>query len=75
MGRVLNLHIVGCKVPVGSLTERRTGGTSLIYELIGVGCNGGKKGHILRIYWVPPRYLKNVILMTKLKTILKSVKN
>ena len=36
VGRVLNLHIVGCKVPVGSLTERRTGGTSLIYELIRV---------------------------------------
>ena len=35
----------------------------------------GKKGHVLRFFWGPPRLMKNVILITKVKKILKSVKN
>ena len=36
VGGFLILHIVGSKVPVGSLTGSETGGTSLIYELMRV---------------------------------------
>ena len=35
----------------------------------------GKIGPSLRFIWGPPKYLKNVILITEVKKILKSVKN
>ncbi len=52
--------------------------SSMMYHIIvavGVGCMRGKKGHILRFFWGPPRLMKNVILITNVKTFFKLVKN
>ena len=35
----------------------------------------GKKGHVLGFFWGPPRFVRNVILITKVKKNSKSVKN
>ena len=44
-------------------------------HVVGVGCMGGKKSHVLGFFWGPPRFVRNVILITKVKKISKSVKN
>ena len=44
-------------------------------EALGVGCTRGKKGNILRFFWGPSSFVKNAILITKVKFFLKSVKN
>ncbi len=46
-----------------------------LLQSIGVGYTGGKKGHILGFISGPPSFFKNVILITKVKKKLKSVKN
>ena len=69
---LLNTYLI---IEIGTCLSNIRCSYNIVLLIVGVGCMRGKKGHVLGFFWGPPRFVRNVILITKVKKISKSVKN